>query len=273
MPALVHVANLDRLRSRVGLSPDDLCNFYDVIPSDGDDARYAQIFLNPAANGRIANDFLPANVAGNEAAEIALPGSGKKLNAYTDYVALCLGARQTDCEQLIAAFPAPAILSFANLAAVYSRNLLAKTLKLTAAEILILESLTGVDVLNAPADTLAFIAKMDKVLAAGVKPADLQYLLRHQADDLGARILSDAAISGIQAGLQAGYQTAFVANQSPFNPAAAPDENKNAARDLLAKLPTLAEADLSLFQNLFDDNWTDPAITPPNFIDQMLAAY
>jgi hypothetical protein len=274
---LVRLQQLVRLQTRLGIQADELCNFYDIIPSEGNDSRYAQVFLNATANGTVNEDFLPENVHLNELAELALPGSEKKLAAYKSYLALCLGARAADCERLVDALGATAILSFHNIAQVYALNRLQKALGLSAADLLILKGLSGSDPLAAPADTLRFLEKLAKVRASGMTLADLQYVLAHQADNLADRVFKDEAITSFLMSLRSLYQAAFADNHSPFDPAATADENKGPVTALLAKLPDLANGDLSLFQSMFNDAWnappSTPALTPAQFIDQKLATY
>ena len=274
---LVRLQQVSQLQARLGIEAGELCNIYDVIPSEGDDSRYAQVFLNATANGTINEDFRPENVHQNELDEQATPGSGKKLAAYKSYLALCLGARSVDCDRLVDSLGASAILSAANIAQVYALNLLSTALRLTAADLLILKGLSGIDVLASPANTLRFLDKLAKVRASGVAPADLQYLLIHEAENLADRIFKDEAITSLLKTLQSSYQTAFEDNRSPFNAVATADENKGAVKDLLAKLPGFTPGDLSLFLSIFDDNWqappSTPTLTPPQFIDQKLATY
>lgn len=270
---LVSIRQINQLRARLGLSADELCNLYATLEAEGDDSRYAQLFLNLSANGALNEDFRLANVRQNEQDEVNVPGSGKKLSAYTDYLALCLGAPTDEIGRLVAAVAAPAILSEANIAAVYARNLLARTLRLKPTELLILESLTAIDTLLSPANTLRFLDKLAKVRASGTSPADLQYLLAHQANDLTDRELGDAAIGTLLGALQAGYQSAHAEHRSPFSDSATADENKVTLADLLATLPDFSTVDLARFQALVDDAWVDPAVTPAQFIDQKLAAF
>ena len=270
---LIRMQQMARLSGKLGLPLDETCNLYDAIPAEGEASRYARLFLNLAANGTIEEDFRPDNVHQNELDEGMVPGSGKKLAAYKSYLALCLGAQPADSDLLVDSLGAAAILSAANIAAVYALTLLARKLRLSAAELLILRGLTGIDILASPADTLRFLEKADKVRGAGVKPADLQYLLTHQADNLNDRIFRDDAIIAFLTGLQKGYQTLFAETRSPFNPLAPADENKNGLRTLLAMLPGFSEADLSRFQTLVDDTFVDTVLTPANYIDQKLSAF
>ena len=182
---LIRMQQAASLSGALGLSLDEVCNLFDTIPWEGESSRYAQIFLNLTANGTVEDDFVPANVLQNEANEIAVPGSGTTLATYKDYLALCLGLTAEDCGLLLDALGATAILSAENIAAIYANSLLARKLRLSATELLMLRALTGIDYLASPADTLRFVEKVGKVRAAGIKPADLQYLLIHEADQPG----------------------------------------------------------------------------------------
>jgi hypothetical protein len=270
---LVCIRQIGQLRARLGLPVDELCNLYATLAVDGDGSRYAQLFLNPSANGALNDDFRLDNVRQNEQDEVNVPGSGKKLSAYTDYLALCLGAPPSETGRLVAALGAGAILSEANIAAVYARNLLARTLRLKPAELLILEALATIDTLSSPAATLHFLNKLAKVRASGTSPADLQYLLAHQADNLSDRELGDPAIGALLAALRAGYRSAYADHRSPFSATATADENKVALADMLSRLPDFAADDLARFQAIVDDAWLDSIVTPAQFIDQKLGDY
>jgi hypothetical protein len=50
---LVRLADLVQVQARLRLSLDELIIYYGLIPTDGDPSRYAQIFLNPTANGTV----------------------------------------------------------------------------------------------------------------------------------------------------------------------------------------------------------------------------
>lgn len=270
---LVRIQQIGQLRAKLDLPVDELCNLYATLAADGDASRYAQVFVNLSANGVVNDDFRLANVRQNEQDEVNVPGSGKKLSAYTDYLALCLGAPADETGRLVGALGAAAILSEANIAAVYARNLLARTLHLKPTELLILEALTAIDTPLSPADTLRFLDKLVKVRASGTTAADLQYLLVHLADNIKDRELGDDAIAALLAALQAGYQSAWTDHRSPFSASATAEENKVALADLLARLPDFGTADLSRFQALVDDAWLDPIVTPAQFIDDKLSAF
>jgi len=268
---LVKLQGLITLREKLGLTLDDLCTFYGTIPSEGENSRYHQIFLNAAANGVIDELLLPEKVKQNETAS---PATQKKLTDVQTTLPLCLAIKPIDLTRLINSLGTNVILSLANLAAIYSLNLLAKTLKLTIEELLTFQSLTGINVLASPADALKLIEKTEKINAAGIKVLDLQYLLTHQASNLGDRTLPEATITTWLGKIQADYQKAFDTTKSPYDAALTADENKDAVKDWLAKLSTFsAAADLENFISIVDDRWQSTTQTPAIFIDEKLSQY
>ena len=148
---LTKIYGLIKLREKLGLSLDEICILYGMIPTEGENPRYQQLFLNAAANGAIDELLLPEKVKQNE---VASSSTRKKLTDVQATLAISLAINPTDLTKLINSFGTNDILSFANLAAIYSLNLLAKTFRLTIEELLTLQSLTGIDVLTSPANTL-----------------------------------------------------------------------------------------------------------------------
>jgi hypothetical protein len=267
--ALIRISELAALHDALGLTVEDVCTFYSQIP----DARYRELFVNKAANGFVHDVFLPESVRQNELDEEAAPGTGKKLGGYCDYLSLCLQVALAEVARLVDSLGASAILSFENVAAVYSMNLLADALGLDAEDLLTLQALTGISLFASPEDTLRFVEKAEKVKAAGIPTADLQYLLVHQASDLADWIIKDATITTFLEGLQQGFQEAFDRTRSRYDDALSADENKGAIRDLLALLPGADEAALSKFMSIVDDEWLDTSQTPPAFIDEFLGPF
>jgi hypothetical protein len=267
---LVRLEQVVQLQARLNLTIDELVIGYGLIAHDGDDSRYARVFLNRAANGSVDEALLPANVLANEQSEQTTPGSGSALAAVAPYLALALGASQSAIDALVAHQGPNAILSFANLAAVYAHLRLAQALGLSAPELLTLEGLTAIEPLDSPAATLHFAAGVAALRDAGVSAADLQYLLQHQAAHLAERNLSDAAITALLSALQAQYQAAFAENRSPFDPALSADEQKGLVKQALARLPGFDETSLSRFETILDDTFSDPALTAADFIAQTL---
>jgi hypothetical protein len=260
---LVTLTRLHRVRDRLGLPLPQVLDLYDLLTAD----RYAELFVNESANGPVDDAFRPANVTASQLAEEANPGTGEPLAAHTGYLATCLGVSAADAGLLVAALGPGAVVSFGNLAAVHAATLLLRGLGLTAAELRDLRELTGLDPLASPADTVDFADRLEAVAGAGTRPADLRYLLRHEADDLAARDLSEDQLTTILTSLQAGYQAAYGETRPDLDPAALPAENTPGLRALLSTVPGVASADLSAIESIVDGSWADPALTPEQFID------
>jgi len=270
---LVDAAWLVQLKAALGLPVEELNIFYGVIPQNGNPSRYAQLFLNKAANGSIDETFLPKNVQANETAATPV-----KLVDVSDTLAISLGVTPADLDLLIDLLGAlkgispasQAMLSFANLAGLYALALLGKKLGLKIAELQDMQGMTGVDPLKSPADTLQFVKKVRKLQVAGRKVADLKFFLRQEADDLPARVMKEASITALLTGLQKAYQAAFAADRSPYDDTLTADENQAPVKDLLARLPNFTDVDLNKFAALLQGNWTDPSLTADAYIDAML---
>lgn len=267
---LTKIDGLRRLKEKLGLPVEELCIFYGPIPMDGENSRYQQVFLNKAANGFIEEAFQPENILANE---MAPPASRKKLADCKETLSLYLGIKPADLDLLLNSLGGAAILSFANLAALYTVNLLARRLGLKIEDYLILRHLTGIPVFDSPADTLRFIEKTAKVKAAGVVAADLQYLLQHDASDINARMMKEENITSLLGRLQEEYQQAFNEARSPYDDTLTAEENKGAVKELLGRLPNFDEAALATFMSIIDNNWQDSAQTPAAFIDEKLGEY
>lgn len=263
---LVAVTELHRLAARLALPLAEAVNLFAPL----DETRYAEVFTN-TANGPVDEAFEPANVVANEQAEQNTPGSGEPLSAHEAYLATCLGATAGDTALLVADLPPPAIVSFAGLHAAYAGTSLARALGLTTTEFLIMKELTGLDPLDSPADALDFVERFDAARAgSGIRPADLRYLLRHSADDLAARDLPEATLTGVLTDLQAGYQSAFAATRPAVDPAAPPEENLPGMRALLATVPGVTEADLAALTSIVDGSWAGTTAAAGQLVDDKL---
>ena len=156
---------------------------------------------------------------------------------------------------------------------------------------LTLQSLTGIDVLTSPANTLRFIDKVETINTAGVKILDLQYLLTHQATDLGDRILPEATITVWLQKLQGEYQKAFDITKSLYKVfdstqsadaiAQTAEDNKISLKDLLGQLPNdpdnlqkqvFDEVTISKFMTILDATWLSTSATDA-FIDATLGKF
>jgi len=279
---LVALSGVQAVAGVLGLDLGEAVTLFGTLPDADESSRYYQVFLNKAALGAIDPNFLPAYVAANEQKEIAFPGTGDKLSAYNATLALCLALKPDEVTALIGLLDpvvtTPAnklkdLLSFASIAGVYSLSLVARRLGLSVSDLVTLQSLTGIALLESPVDLLLFAEKVGKVQAAGIKPADLLYLLQHVAPDLATREIKDSWVTAFLQTVQKGLQAAFTANKSPFDATLSPDENKGALKDMLSKLTTFGPGEVTQFMTIADAAWLTPTGTVGAFIDAKLDTY
>lgn len=259
---LIALGDLVRLRRRLGKPIDDLIAWFGTIPP----ARYAQIFLSPTRNGTIDPNLTIAAVAANE---LAPPATQKHLGDVAASLSLALGVSSTDLALLIAAAVGSDVLSFANLAWLFGQIGLAKALGRSIADLVRLERLIGLDALTSPAGALRFIEESDRIASAGIKPADLQFLLAFTADDLATRELSDDAVRTLLEQLQRALQSAFDDNRSPFDASKTADEHEDALRELVSKLAGATPTQVASLVAIVRNEYTSTAST---FLDELLGS-
>lgn len=253
---VVYLADLAALQRRLALDIGEIVGYYGLIPADGPQSRYAQLFLNPAANGSVAAALQVAAVQANEALP---PGSQQHLGDVAAALAVALGVTTADLTALSTAMAAPPhgddVLSLANLALLYAQLSLARSLGCTVSELLSLAHMTSADALASPAATLAFAVQYDRIRGAGITAARLRFLLGFEAPDLPALALADSVIGATLTRIQAQLQTTHEANRSPFDPGLTADENKAALGDVISRVPGVAQAQLSAVQAIVDGSY------------------
>lgn len=246
---LIKAAALKKLSEKTGIKLEELLGFYGEIPHEeltNADKKplYHQIFLNKAKNGFIDENLLPEKIDGTQL-----------LSTFKTSLSVCLRLSEQDFDKLLPALPG-ADLTFANLSALYAASLLMRKLKLKADDFIILTELTGIDIQDSPESTLEFVEAATASRQFPLKPADIKFMLRHEAENLAEREIKDDKIKSIIEKLQADFQKAFTANRSPYNDALTADEQKETLQNLLSKLRGIDEADVKIFVGLIDGNWT-----------------
>lgn len=270
---LVVMAALLALKEETGIALEQLVGFYGELPHAQPRGSalvplYQTIFLNKAKNGFIDETLAPELIVGTEL-----------LAAYTTTLSVCLQLSEQDFAALTSSYAittfgilppdVPVAVPFGNLSLLFAAATLARKLKLKIDDFIVLKDLTGPDVFGSPGNTLDFVKHAVTGRTLPLKPADAQFMLSHQAVDLGAREISDAKINGILEGLQKSYQASFNANRSPYDDNATADELKEPVKNMLLKLPGMVEADGVAFMDIIDRNWiAQPAVN--TFVDEKL---
>jgi hypothetical protein len=246
---LIKAADLKKLSAKTGIKLDELLGFYDEIPhidliDDTKKPLYHQIFLNKAKNGFIDEGLLPEKIDGSQS-----------LTAFKTSLSNGLRLSEQDFDKLFPALPNDN-LTFANLSTLYASSLLMRKLKLKANDFIILTELTGIDIQESPASTLEFVEAVFSARQFPLKPADIKFMLRHEAENLLDREIKDEKFKLVLEKLQADYQKAFTVNRSPFDGNLMADEQKETLQLLLSKLSGFGEADVKIFSGLIDGDWT-----------------
>lgn len=260
---LVAARGVQDVVDRLQWSVDDAIDLYDVLPWDSDGSRYAAVYLNAPAVGTVLDALRPAQVTAG--------GAGTPLSTYRSYLALCLGVTADEVDALLAALPAPADTTAEHLAALSALRRLATATRLSIADLAIVLQVTAVDPLVGPADTIAFLDAVSAIRDAGSTPADLRYLLRHEADNLTAWELTDAAITGVLTRLQSAYRAARTADAWTGAASDPLDQQRAALATLLATVPGLTTADVAGIMSIVDGSWADPTVTAAAFLTAKLA--
>ena len=263
---LIRIAQLIGTATELRLAVDDVLDLLEPLPLADPSGSYARTFLNQSKLGSIDSRYQPDAVAANEAADTAVPGSGIKLSATSDYLALALGLSAADTVMVIGLSGPDPVLTAQSINDSYAYSRLIKSLGTTASGLRDLFAITSATALPSLSDLAGFTRQARTLLEAGRPTAELRYLLRHEADDLARYELAATVRTSLLAGLHASYDTAKAATASPVRTGATPTENSTALRPFLAQLG-LADATLATLQALLDDAWADPAVTESAFVD------
>lgn len=249
---LKKAAALVRISKATGIKLEQLLGFYgefphEELPAPAKKPLYHQVFLNKAKNGFIDESLLPENVDGSD-----------PLNNFITSLSVCLQMSVQDLEKLLPILPS-ANLEFPTLSSLYALSILIRKLKLKTDDFLILRELSGIDPAASPEDTIEFLDVVTAARQFPLKPAELKFMLLHEATNLNDRELPIAKIQQVLEKLQADYKKADVTNRSPFDPALTADEQKEALQTLLSKLRDVGEDDVKTFVKFIDRDWTTAA--------------
>ena len=244
---LIHASNLLLISEKTGIPIGEIIGFYHDIPfvkytASDEEPLYQQIFLNKAKNGAIDPKFLTDNLSGMDL-----------LNSLKTSLSVCLQESEQELAKLISPTDT---LTFDRLSYLFAATRLMRKLKLKADDFIALSELTGIDIQNSPADTLAFV---DAAAAAKLSPlplTEVKFMLWHKVSNLTDREIKSEKIESILKKLQAEYQKAFIANKSPFNENLKPDEQKENLQKLLSGLSNVEEATVTTILKFIDRDWT-----------------
>ncbi|PTS94649.1 hypothetical protein DBR11_22760 [Pedobacter sp. HMWF019] len=259
---LVFAATMKKLADQTGLKIDELIGYFGHIyytPVNNLVPLYQQIFLNKAKNGVIDEGLLPEKVNGSQL-----------LTTYSNSLSICLQMKTTDLEKLYPLLP-DATLNFPNLSYLLGASRLIKKLHLKTDDFLILLDMTGINIFTGPQKMLDFINQCTLLQSAPLKPADIQFMLQHQAANLSDRELKEDKILNNLLALQKAYQDNFKANQSKFNPDLSAEEQQATLQGELSKLSVLSDDDVKTILQFLNKVYVTVA-TAKAFINSKLSS-
>lgn len=266
--ALGALPELQRLAADLKVDVGRLITWLDRIPTDGAPSEHALLFQNPAATGPLDPGLTAAAVAANEAAEIAVPGSGRRLSdpLIVADVAVAFGVTTADLQLLLSHLSVAAQLGVnppltaIGLAAIYGRVGLARALGVKVANYLGLERLCAIDPLANVTNLSTFVDAAHRVAATGVPIPELEYRLARRAANLAVWDLADAAITPSLQGVRTALVSASEANRSPYDASLTAFEQIGAFEMLLQKQPSLDAAAIAALSELIRTDTPTAAI-------------
>jgi hypothetical protein len=246
---LITTRKLADVAARLNLTIAEATDLFDKLPWEGNTSRYAAVYLNTAASGTPPDILRPDNVQANEAlpAETAVTLASQRLP-----LALALGVSPDDIDSFLTLLPDQAPVGAAGLSTLHALHVFTRAAALNAPDLKLLQDLTGIDPLSGPHEALLFLDALEAQRSSGVAPADLAYLLRHEATDLPARELTEETVTALLTALATGYRAAYAQ---------------------LSRLPGRTASQISGVLAVVDGLWSHPEITPQNLITQTLGDF
>lgn len=245
---LPRLGTVKRLMDELALSPrrdlPSLLACFAQLDTHGETSLYRRLFLSAA---QVAQDDAFADDGyGN-----VLTDSAARLLAHAETLRAGCGLTADELEAIVAEldFNANTGLTLANVSAVYRRAWLARTLKLSVRELLVLIRYTGLDPFAAPEPPtppiVRFVELVRRLKDAGLKPAEALYLIWNE-DVSGASAPAEADLLAFVAGLRA----AFTSGAAEFAPVADdPDGQIARARMALVYGPEATDLFFSMLDN------------------------
>ncbi|ETP66943.1 hypothetical protein G159_19950 [Planococcus glaciei CHR43] len=199
--ALIYMAHLKELAELLNMGLDGrirLLTLWTDLPTSGKNPLYAQLFLTRTI---LKDDAVFDNPLGkflnntNEFIKNHLPALQSAMNMTSDEIAQILQDANKGDESDVN----KAKLSLANVSKLYRYGMLAKALKISIGELIVLKALSGLDPFHPLnpnplskksediplVNTLEFVRHVQQVKVSAFEIADLDYLFRHRFDPLG----------------------------------------------------------------------------------------
>ena len=277
------LADLVRLSDISGVKLDDLIGCYGAIPhlqyrDSGYTPLYQKVFLNKAANGFLDDALRPESIDGTKllasvrnSVSVALQISEQDFDLLIDHETNGLESKTTGSLEVDGA-NAP-VLSFRNLSLLFAISRFAKALRLSIKEFLILLQLTDIDAFTSPETTQAFVEHVKRATTSSpINVEDTRYILKHEADDLITRSITDEKVLSILAQFQLSYQQVFEANRLAFDEELTIEELIGSVSLSLSKLPAGSDVLVNDVSAMVDGDWSSLS-DAQSYIDEALSEY
>lgn len=189
-PFITHLADVTRLTSAFKVPLIEALSWWGPLDTRDSPSRphtpsfYDTLFQNKALQNPVDPTLASDALTGTLALKVNAVLAGTRLSS-SDYWLLTDESAAQQELALPVVLASDADLTVANLSLLYRHGSLARALKLSVADLRTLIALTGAAPLTLPAATAtpaatrAFLERLDKLRASGLKPAEVHYLLRH----------------------------------------------------------------------------------------------
>lgn len=258
---LVKAAFMKEISDKTKIKIDELIGCFQEIAHkelyDGHKPLYHQIFLNKAKNGIINNNFLPEFIDGSQV-----------INSHLGYIATCLQLKQKDLEFLTPILP-DSNLTFENLSILYAASRIIKRMKVKSEDFAIIIELCNIDFTASPEEMFKLIELINQIKLSTQKPADIKFLLNHEASNIAAREINDIKVTEILTNLKNGYAKINEEFKSKYDDNLSAEEQTETLINVLSVLNTIEQTHISIITKFLRKNWSDvtDATGAKTFID------
>ncbi len=259
---LVKISQLQEISNKTGIKISELIGCFGEIPHmgpipKGSQPLYHQIFLNKAKNGEVNENLLPDQI-----------GGAKQLNSCLPDIATCLQLSIADLEDVLSLLPNNK-LTFDNLSYLFLAARLIKKMGVHAKDFGVLVSMVDFDINDSPKNTLDFLQIIDDCNLSALSPADIQYIICHESENLEDRLTGDKRIAELLSKLGASYDAIKEELQSRYDPFLTVEEQSGTLLEVLSGLSDMDSASAKKILGFLDKNWPSLSDTK-SFLDKKL---
>jgi hypothetical protein len=253
-PCILKIAQLKELSTLVNLSLEQLSACFGTIPFTKIDSKskhksmYHSIFLSTAKNGTVEKLFLPEVINGTDIIT---------LTSQAEYIATSLQIKKNDLQVLIDLLPSSSRnLNIGNLSYLYLCAQLCKKLTLSGSDLAAFKELNQLSTNPSPENLISFVETVKLLKTNSLQVKDVQYLLKHQGENLNQRALSESKITQVLTKLKLSYERISSTHQSKFIRDAQFLEQKDVLIQELRSLPGFTEQKVETIIRFFNQDYS-----------------